>query len=250
MQKISPMWFKSAGLMLFGLILLSVSNIFDFLKIDVTIFRIASGCASICVFILGFVFGSNNPNWIWRTLWKFFPSLNKKVFPDINGVWIGTTQSNWTAIEKVRSAASSGQKLDLDDLFDLGLLKGGIAIVIDAGLFSLRIRSRQAGTSSNSYSLSASVEKFRDEQGFSLSYTYRQENPEYVATDESDHIGAAILNFDYADLNSATGSYWTRRCWLDGRNTAGKLELRRVSNVIDTSRASLLSYAQAAQNDG
>lgn len=54
----------------------------------------------------------------------------------------------------------------------------------------------------------------------------------HAATDEETHLGAADLALT-EDYSRAEGTYWTRRSWRTGRNTAGTLDLARLSQRID-----------------
>ncbi len=66
-----------------------------------------------------------------------------------------------------------------------------------------------------------------------LSYVYRQQTPNHATTDEESHLGAADLVLTIGDHSRAEGTYWTRRSWRTGRNTAGTLELTRLSQKVD-----------------
>ena len=57
--------------------------------------------------VLGIVFGLTAYWAPWRFIWRRIPLLNRTVFPDLNGVWVGTTASNWPTIEKMRNAAAT-----------------------------------------------------------------------------------------------------------------------------------------------
>jgi hypothetical protein len=69
-----------------------------------------------------------------------------------------------------------------------------------------------------------------------------QQTPHPAATDEETHLGAADLALTADDHSKAEGTYWTRRSWRTGRNTAGKLELTRRSQSIDKQKT-LQQYA-------
>lgn len=61
--------------------------------------------------------------------------------------------------------------------------------------------------------------------------------PNHAATDEEIHLGAADLALTTEDNSKAEGTYWTRWRWKTGRNTAGTVELTRISQTVDRKRA-------------
>lgn len=63
-------------------------------------------------------------------------------------------------------------------------------------------------------------------------------------TDEETHLGAADLALTTEDLSKASGTYWTRRSWRTGHDTAGTLELSRLEPRKEKDR-SLRGYAAA-----
>jgi len=180
---------------------------------------------SITLFVL---FGFSHRWAPWRLAWRLFPVLNDLIFPDFNGVWRGTTRSNWPRIDAMRQAAKESGGLDLDELPAIDLREDPIEITITASLFSFRIVAKLAGTDSTSYSLGERVTRDERRAQFELSYIYRQSTPEPAATDESSHEGAATLDFDRKAC-TLSGHYWTRRNWKTGYNTAGRLLLTRAS---------------------
>ena len=64
--------------------------------------------------VLGIAFGLTTLWSPWRYLWRKIPVLNRLAFPDLNGVWVGTTGSNWPTIEKMRNAATTEGAIVLD----------------------------------------------------------------------------------------------------------------------------------------
>ncbi len=242
MQQVLPKWMWTIGLILFAAMVMSVTDLLPRLAIDVPRLRLASSLSSAAVVIL-VLFFSGRSQWApWRLIWCAIPKLNEWIFPDLNGVWVGTAHSNWAAIERLRTAATSGEKLNLDELFDLERIASPIVIQIRSNIFGIQIVSYQANTVSKSRSLSSGIERDAKSEAFLLNYTYRQENAVVSATDSETHVGAAMLEIEYADLNRASGSYWTKRCWEDGRNTAGKISVARASRESNLSTSQLQSY--------
>lgn len=242
MQQVLPKWMWKAGLALFAMTVISATEFLPLFGIEPPKFRLASSLSSAAIILLGLIFYGRTHGAVWRMIWRRFPSLNRWVFPDLNGVWVGTAQSNWPAIAKLRDAAGSPEALDLNELFEQDLLDSPIVIQIKCNIFGISINSYQSNRSSKSKSLSSSLERDLHAESYILNYTYRQENLSASSTDSETHEGAAIVVLDYADLNEAHGSYWTKRCWEDGRNTAGKLILRRVCDRSDLSFAKLKEY--------
>lgn len=242
MQHVLPKWMWTSGLVLFATTVLSATDILPYFGLELPRLRLATSAASVAIVILIIFFAGRSHLAPWRILWHVIPKLNNWVFPDLNGVWVGKAQSNWSAIEKLREAASSSTIMKLDDLFDLDRIESPIVVQIRCTIFRIKIVSYQGNTQSKSRSLSTGIERNTEAETYLLSYTYRQENEITSATDSEEHIGASTLEIDYADLDSASGSYWTKRCWEDGRNTAGKISLKRVSNKSDLSTKQLQEF--------
>lgn len=242
MQQVLPRWLWTLGLILFAMTVLSATDLLPRLAIDIPRFRLASSLSSGAVLVL-ILFFSGRSRWApWRLCWRLIPKLNEWIFPDLNGVWAGTAHSNWAAIEKLRSAAASNEKLNLDDLFDLEPTASPIVIQIRSNIFGIQIVSYQANTDSKSRSLSSGIERDAKSEVFLLNYTYRQENSVVSATDSEIHVGAAMLEIEFADLARASGSYWTKRCWEDGRNTAGRISVDKISHDSNLSTSKLRAY--------
>ncbi|MHC8493107.1 Cap15 family cyclic dinucleotide receptor domain-containing protein [Thalassospira sp. SM2505] len=185
----------------------------------------------ITLFIVSFFFG---PKWYfapWRILWRWVPMLNK-FFPDLNGVWLGTTSSNWPKIKKLIACSQSPETITEEELFDLPEQPNTIAVQIKNSLFRVHIQAVLTSTDGESYSITAKPWRHQHTEDIHLSYVYRQENQSHVQTDEECHLGAADLILRSDKYNEANGVYWTKRRWKDGRNTAGTLELKRVSNRL------------------
>jgi hypothetical protein len=242
MHTVLPKWAVSTSLIVFGFLVLSSANLLGTVGIEPSNLRLATSAASGAILLSTFIFAGVHRLWPWRVLWRLIPPANRALFPDLNGVWVGTALSNWPAIDKLRGAASRGEKLNLDDLSEIGLLPSPLVVQIRANIFGVWVKSVQKNTSSSSRSLSASVRRDKDHELFLLTYTYNQVTPEPGATDEGEHLGAAMLEFEFADLRIAEGYYWTRRCWVDGRNTAGRLNFRKVSDNTNLSDKQLRGF--------
>lgn len=180
----------------------------------------------------------------WRILWRKFPILNQLLYPDLNGVWFGTTNSNWPVISVLREAASDDVKIDLHKLDEVELLEDLVAMNIKSTLFSIFITSKLPSTGGESNTITYRADKCFDRNVFILSYLYKQATPEPKSTDESMHVGAATLEINPSDNSTMKGQYWTRRKWREGMNTAGIIEVAHVSDKHLPATEDLLEFAK------
>lgn len=192
---------------------------------------------------LGLVFGFSAYWAPWRWLWRRIPALNRGVFPDLNGVWVGTTASNWPTIEKMRNAASADHAIDLAELYETPERHDAIALEITASLYAFRVETGLSSMDATSYSITAKPWKCQHTPRIHLAYVYEQETKDPSATDEERHMGAADLVYDPQNPDELEGVYWTRRSWITGLNTAGRLRLRRIAASKAPSK-SLRQYAR------
>jgi len=196
----------------------------------------------IALTVLGVFFGFTATWSPWRLTWRCLPFLNKTAFPDLNGVWVGTTASNWPTIEKMVSSAEGKGGLAKQELFDTLERHDAIAMEITASLFSLRLETGLSSKDATSYSITAKPWKCHHTPRIHLAYVYEQETKDPSVTDEERHMGAADVLFEPQAPDELNGVYWTRRSWVTGLNTAGRLQLRRVARSKDAKK-SLRDYA-------
>lgn len=155
----------------------------------------------------------------WRLLFRWFPALQDRFLPDLNGVWVGVTESNWDRIQLL----SQGQ-----DPQQATLRSTRMKLRIRHSFLSFVLEGRTEGVDGESRSIVGTIH--RDQAGrWQVSYVYDQAIPDPEATDENSHVGAAQLKFHSEAPDRLSGHYWTRRMWHVGKNTAGRIELRRVS---------------------
>lgn len=174
------------------------------------------------------VFGPTHRRWaLWRFIWKMLPFLNRKVFPDLNGVWSGTTNSNWPSISAMLEAAKGAGGIDQNCLATVPLKSDAITMTITASLFAFRISARLDATGGTSHSLTERVSEDKRRGELELYYVYRQDTPQPELTDDDSHLGAACLTIDLLAA-SLKGAYWTKRSWRSGLNTAGLIEVQRI----------------------
>lgn len=164
----------------------------------------------------------------WRMVWRWIPALNSW-FPDLNGVWLGTTGSNWPTIKKMLEGAQTYAAIDQLELHSTPEQRDAMAMQVTASLFQLRIEAELSSTAGRSHSITAKPRRDQHSGRIHFTYVYEQTSPDPAITDEERHVGAADLTFEPDNLEVAEGVYWTRRNWKTGLNTAGRLELRRVA---------------------
>ena len=196
------------------------------------------------VVLLGLFTGFFGPTgyWApWRILWRILPSLNGR-FPDLNGIWVGTTISNWPTIKKLVESAQSKKQVSEQELHDTPDQNDAMVMQITNSLFVLRIDAGLSSTDGESHSITAKPWRHQHTKRVHLSYVYEQQTPNHASTDEEKHLGAADLVLTVEDFSKAEGTYWTRRSWRTGRNTAGMLALSRLQTWHDK-RKNLREYA-------
>ena len=188
--------------------------------------KIAHSVAIGIIFFVTVFFGLSCYWAPWRCLLRRFPSLVRFAYPDINGVWVGCTKSNWPIIENMKNK-SEDEKTSNNKENHPNLQEDPIAIEIKSHLFSVYIRAYAKNTDSESFTLTAKPRWDCSKGRIKLSYVYQQDTKKLVKTDQEQHIGAAEVVFDPDEPDEANGIYWTRRSWREGLNTAGKIELAR-----------------------
>ncbi|MBN9374588.1 MAG: hypothetical protein J0I40_04180, partial [Cellulomonas sp.] len=125
----------------------------------------------------------------WREVWRRFPALQRRAFPDLNGTWEGTLVSTWVDPET-------------------GQTKPPIptTITIRQGLLSMAV-SLKTGEST-SHSTRALLEKFSETSRFRIWYSYNNDPQAQYQHRSSPHEGVAFLELDAdSDMNRLTGRY-------------------------------------------
>jgi hypothetical protein len=179
----------------------------------------------------------------WRIVWRLIPSLNRW-FPDLNGVWVGTTNSNWPTVKKFVEMALSTERVTEKDLHDTPEQRDAMAVQITNSLFTLKIAAVLSSNDGEAHSITAKPWRHQHTDRIHISYVYEQHTPNHSATDEETHLGAADLALTMEKISKVSGTYWTRRNWRTGRNTAGTLELSRLE-PRKAKNMSLRDYAAA-----
>jgi hypothetical protein len=127
----------------------------------------------------------------WRPLWRCFPFLQSKMFPDLNGTWKGTLTSTW-----------------IDPKTDSPASPIPAEITIRQGLFTTCVSLKT--TESASRSTRSFLEPFRNERRFRIWYTY-DNDPQVRFRDRNfPHEGVGFLDCEFdVDPNRLTGRYYT-----------------------------------------
>ncbi|MFY0311298.1 hypothetical protein ACFMBG_15515 [Leisingera sp. D0M16] len=180
--------------------------------------RVAFATPGVFAIIL-YVLGGTS---VWRVVWRKVPKLNQWVFPDLNGEWATTMESNILEHAKFHPALK-----DLDPSKVKSTIPG--RFIISQTWFKVSIRFDGDDKYSNSDTLFVHPERDSQSGRFYLTYTYKNQTPNNLATDEQMHMGAARLEVDGGEsFNQMRGTYWTNRNWKKALNTAGSLVATRV----------------------
>ena len=172
-------------------------------------------------------------NPVWRWIWKKVPSLNRWVFPDLNGVWDVELCSNWPRqLQLLELAMALDRRIDMRmcDVEDLAPLSP----------IHLRAEIRQTwwdfemvlcnprGDTPIDRSNTISVDPFRRAgmQPPGICYFYEQQNATDNVSDDTMFFGAAKLTYDFKH-DQLEGLAWTARMWRRAINTAGPITFRR-----------------------
>jgi hypothetical protein len=198
-------------------------------KDALAVLRLAAAAIGIYGFVLLICWGLSAWWSPWRLLWQIVPALNRWVFPDLNGTWTGTTSSNWPSIQAMLDTVENKRSdIKRSDLGTIPLKVDSIQIRIRASFFAFVVEARLFATGGTSHSVTERVCYDPKRERFELYYVYVQETPVPAETDEGSHPGAARLVLDMEDW-TLRGEYWTKRTWRAGLNTAGLIEVQRVS---------------------
>ncbi|MBY5984246.1 hypothetical protein KUW18_09095 [Halomonas sp. DP5Y7-2] len=142
---------------------------------------------------LAWLFGKH----LWR--YVYIDYLKNRFCPDFNGKWVGKVESNF----------GGGKRIEFP-------------VEIEADFFSIKMKGKT--TVGRTYANYCKV--VRAEDGcFELEYMFKGFNDTPSETDDSYYEGAARLRVMDISTMHMTGVFWTNRCWQNGRNTAGVIEL-------------------------
>lgn len=146
---------------------------------------------------------------IWRHIWRRFPILGRKLFPDLTGTWRGELISTW-------ENPVTGQ----------GIGPIAVTIWIRQGLFSTSIKLRTA--ESTSYSTRCLLEADQEAGRFRFWYSYDNTPRAEHRYRSARHEGVAWLELDIdTDPERLIGCYFT------DRKTSGDIDVRRIGNTLE-----------------
>jgi hypothetical protein len=180
----------------------------------------------------------------WRILWRRFPILNAVCYPDLNGTWYGTTQSNWPVVSRLREAAAGEQSIDLDALADIDTQMGEIALEVRASIFGVSVRTSVGVAGGDPMTVMVRAHRNYETNNFELFYVYRQLTSESHSAEESMHLGATMLEIRPGTTPSMEGFYWTRRNWREGTSTAGTISATRVNDQHVPADENIIEYTR------
>lgn len=174
----------------------------------------------------------------WRLLWKVPLGVgawfSNRVFPDLNGSWTVTIQSNWPIVDKLKEAAQSAdQTFDPFEDNELPeLLEESFNVKIKQSWFRTNVEFLPNNESPLLESRTISVEFFKAENGAkSIAWIFEQENKQdntrrLAVTDQPKFFGSAVLTVN-DDISKIRGQYWQNRSWDRGLNAAGWIVFTR-----------------------
>lgn len=174
----------------------------------------------------------------WRLLWKLplaGPWLANRYFPDLNGEWVVTIESNWQIVERLKTAAAS-DKITFDPFKDErpNLLEASFDVKIKQTWFRTDVTFLPNEKTPLLRSETISVEFFKSVNGNkSVAWVFEQTNQQdnsrpLALTDQPRFYGSAVLNLN-EDTSELKGQYWQNRSWNLGLNAAGLITMRRSS---------------------
>lgn len=241
MYRLKAKKFITFGLIAIAILTILAIKIDDYFNIGYGNVRLAVTVTTVFTSTIIILFGPTNYWAPWRVLWRWFPKLNQWLFPDLNGIWVGSISSNWPIIKRMSDAASS-EKIYSDSEFNtLELTEQKIVMEIKETLFSVSIYAEIASTGNSSHSITATARNNPVSGELQILYIYCQDTIYPGETDESSHLGAGELNFQHENLTISDGYYWTRRMWQRGFNTAGRISIEKMSESR-ISKKSLSEY--------
>ncbi|HLO78616.1 MAG TPA: hypothetical protein VK196_19345 [Magnetospirillum sp.] len=148
------------------------------------------------------------------------------LFPDLEGAWEATTDSNWPVVS---------QLLPADQRPAIRPDKTKLDVVVRARLSHVSMTMESHDRYSKSQTLLVGLRKDETTGGVRMHYVYLNETKRPQDTDTSVHRGAAYLDlcFDKGVVTRMEGVYWTDRNWPKGLNTAGTITIARPAGKAD-----------------
>jgi len=145
---------------------------------------------------------------VWRKIWKRFPVMGRKLFPDLTGTWAGELISTW-------KNPTTGETI----------APIPVTIWIRQGIFSTSIKLRTG--ESASYSTRCLLEADPEAGRFRFWYSYDNNPRAEHRYRSARHEGVAWLELDIdTDPKRLVGCYYT------DRKTSGDIQVRRVGTTL------------------
>jgi hypothetical protein len=174
--------------------------------------RLASATISVSVMLLVALAASS----VWRAVWWVIRPLNRWIFPDLNGEWSVTMDSNIAQIAKSHPQLKPAA------------VKANVTgtITIRQNLFGIVMIFRGDDGYSTSETTFVRLTKGKESGRFRLIYVFENETPLARPADEQRHFGAGRTEVLWVDgALKIEGYYWTNRMWRQGMNTAGTITM-------------------------
>jgi hypothetical protein len=163
-----------------------------------------------------FIFVYVSGKWLWKLFWKIpflGDVLNKSICPNLNGIWSGYIESNFTDENGKRT-------------------KKVVELEIKADFFGFTISLRSKDGYQSSKVIQSAIQKDHRTNTFLVSYIFEANVPVPEESDDRLFDGAAKIEvkFEKEDIR-LEGTYWTNRAWQRKLNTAGIIKLSRYSSI-------------------
>lgn len=148
-------------------------------------------------------------------------SLIGQIFPDVDGRWVGYTESNWPQIAARingdgQAAAPAVQRTP-------------VTVIVKARLVRVHLTLESDTHYSKSQTIAVTVMKHGADDCVRFAYIYENYTSKPETTDSGHHYGAACVDlFNRNGSQCLDGNYWTNRNWMKGLNTAGRIVLSRA----------------------
>jgi hypothetical protein len=140
------------------------------------------------------------------------------IFPDLDGTWRGTLESNWPQISAHLPGATPATALQ----------PVAATLRVKARLLSISVTLETDTRYSDSETVLVGIGKNNGDVPF-LTYVYQNRTPNPQPSDTGFHYGAARLELrDEDGVPTLRGPYWTNRNWEKGLNTAGAAVFRKL----------------------
>ena len=166
---------------------------------------------------------------LWRKLWHKCPKLSDWLFPDLNGVWIGTVYSNYLGQDVQDYKCPVERHIPLDPK---QFMRVPAVFEIRANFWNVKMVALFPNSGARTEQIDVLVNRDMDGD-IELSYVYEQDkNPKHSPPFKA-HLGAARLTLKGLGNGMVLhGLYWTAREWREKDNTAGYVAVQKFYEQI------------------